>query len=169
MVLLLATGITATQTCPTAANAAPTPVTASAGIVQAMLADRARRAARPVASRAAASTSRRTAVVAFVRNQRGKLYQYGAIGLSRYDCSGLTLRSFRQAGISLPHSSGAQRGRGVAVSSRNAQVGDLVSYNGHVGILVGRWTMVDAPGTGRRIAERRVWRGQGLQFRRLIA
>jgi cell wall-associated NlpC family hydrolase len=119
-------------------------------------------------SRAALLTQRRASVVRFVRAQRGKWYQYGATGMRRFDCSGLTQRSMRAAGVKLPRTSGAQRRAGVRVSAGNARVGDLVSYNGHIGILVGKWTMVDAPGSGRRIVERRIYRGNGLQFRRVI-
>lgn len=115
------------------------------------------------------NNKRRAAVVRFARAQRGKWYQYGAAGLGRYDCSGLTLRALRHAGIQLPHSSDAQRHRGVRVSAAKARVGDLVSYPGHVGILVGRWRMVDAPGAGRQLLERRIFRASGLQFRQLIS
>lgn len=177
--LLMATTTEQARPSPAHASESTTRANLVTTSTQDLLTERARTVARPAASRATSRTvtarrraavnhQRRVAVVRFVRAQRGKWYQYGASGLSRYDCSGLTRRAMRQAGIRLQHSSAAQRHRGVRVSAARARVGDLVSYYGHVGILVGRWRMVDAPGTGRRILERRIYRGNGLQFRRLI-
>ncbi|GGQ40861.1 C40 family peptidase [Couchioplanes azureus] len=110
----------------------------------------------------------RVRVVAYARAQRGDRYAYGASGPHRWDCSGLTARTYRVVGIRLPHSSRAQARRGKRVTPRAARVGDLVAMRGHVGILVGRWRMVDAPGAGRRVTERFIYRTSTLQFRRLI-
>lgn len=121
----------------------------------------------PAQRRAIVNNQRRANVVKFARAQRGKLYRYGASGPRNYDCSGLTKASFSRGRVSLPHQSGAQRRRGVR--TRSPLPGDLVTYNGHVGVYVGAGRMVDAPGRGRRILERRVYRGNGLQYRRLIS
>lgn len=110
----------------------------------------------------------RLRVVAYARAQRGDWYRYGAAGPSTWDCSGLTSGAMGRVGIRLPHSSREQARRGVRVSSRNARPGDLVVYSGHVALLSGRWRMVDAPGRGRRVSERAVYRSGSLQFRRLI-
>ncbi|MFI7597242.1 C40 family peptidase [Actinoplanes sp. NPDC049681] len=110
----------------------------------------------------------RVRVVRFARAQRGDWYAYGGAGPSTWDCSGLTRGTYRVVGIRLPHSSAAQARRGKRVTPRTARVGDLVAMRGHVGILVGRWRMVDAPGTGRRVTERLIFRTRTLQFRRLI-
>jgi cell wall-associated NlpC family hydrolase len=110
----------------------------------------------------------RVRVVSYARAQRGDWYAHGASGPSRWDCSGLTSGAYRTVGIRLPHSSAAQARRGIRVTPRFAKVGDLVAMNGHVGVLVGRWRMVDAPGPGRRVVERAVFRTSTLQFRRLI-
>lgn len=118
--------------------------------------------------RAVLLNHRRDTVVRFARAQKGKWYSYGATGMKNFDCSGLTQRSMRAAGVKIPRTSRGQRGAGIRVASRNARIGDLVSYNGHVGILVGKWRMVDAPGTGRRVIERRVYKTGDLQFRRVI-
>lgn len=118
--------------------------------------------------RSAKAIRARIRVVAFARAQRGDWYQYGAEGPSRWDCSGLTRGSMRAAGVRLAHSSRSQANKGTRVSSRHARPGDLVVYDGHVGILSGRWRMVDAPGTGRRVVERTVYRSRSLQFRRVI-
>jgi peptidoglycan DL-endopeptidase CwlO len=83
--------------------------------------------------------------------QLGKAYQWGATGPARFDCSGLTSFSFRQAGITLPRSSSQQARVGRPVAFDDLQPGDLVFfYNpvSHVGIYAGDGKMINAPQTG---------------------
>jgi len=48
-------------------------------------------------------------------------------------------------GVSLPHSSAADRNQGYAVDGlANAQPGDLICYSGHVGIYIGDGQIVHA-------------------------
>ena len=47
-------------------------------------------------------------------------------------------------GVSLPHSSSADRSVGYAVSTDAMQPGDIVCYSGHVGIYIGNGTIVHA-------------------------
>ena len=47
--------------------------------------------------------------------QVGDAYVYGAAGPSAFDCSGLTMMAWGQAGVGLPHSSSAQMGSGTPV------------------------------------------------------
>jgi len=89
--------------------------------------------------------------------QLGKPYQWGASGPGSFDCSGLTMWAWGKAGVSLPHSSGAQYGSGPHVSQGDLQPGDLVFYGSpihHVGIYIGNGNMIEAPhsGTNVRIA-----------------
>ncbi len=104
----------------------------------------------PVSGRAAAA-------VGYALAQVGDSYVYGAAGPSAFDCSGLTMMSWAQAGVGLPHSSSAQFGSGVHVSSGDLQPGDLVFYYSpisHVAIYIGNGLIVHAanPGTGVRVA-----------------
>ena len=47
-------------------------------------------------------------------------------------------------GVSLPHSSSADRSVGYAVSTDAMQPGDIVCYSGHVGIYIGNGNIVHA-------------------------
>jgi cell wall-associated NlpC family hydrolase len=47
--------------------------------------------------------------------QIGDKYVFGADGLTYWDCSGLTMRAFQAAGVSLPHSSRAQYKYGKSI------------------------------------------------------
>ena len=87
------------------------------------------------------------AIVNAAYSQLGVPYVYGGttpgVGL---DCSGLVQYCHAVAGISLPRTSAAQGGSGVAVT--DPQPGDIVCYSGHVGIYIGNGQMIHAPQTG---------------------
>lgn len=106
----------------------------------------------PEPSNDAPATSGKVAdVIAFAEAQLGKPYVWGADGPDSYDCSGLTMMAWRQAGVSLPHSSQMQYDSGTRVARSNLQPGDLVFfYNpiSHVGIYVGGGKMIAAPSSG---------------------
>ena len=89
--------------------------------------------------------------VRYALAQVGKAYCYGGAGPGCFDCSGLTMRAWGQAGISLPHSSAAQYGVGRHVSASELQPGDLVFYYSpisHVSIYIGNGQRVSATHTG---------------------
>jgi peptidoglycan DL-endopeptidase CwlO len=91
------------------------------------------------------------AVVDFAMAQRGDPYQWGASGPNSWDCSGLTMMAWRQAGVSLPRSSGSQINVGTRVSRSQLQPGDLVFYYNpisHVGIYIGNGQIVHATRPG---------------------
>lgn len=90
-------------------------------------------------------------VLDFACDQIGDPYQWAADGPGSWDCSGLTMMAWRQAGVSLPHSSKLQAGYGTTVSASSLRPGDLVFYHSpisHVAIYVGKGMMLDAPQTG---------------------
>jgi peptidoglycan DL-endopeptidase CwlO len=77
----------------------------------------------------------------------GSPYVWGGSGPNQFDCSGLVMWAFRQAGISLPHSSQALAQGGQPVDMSQIQPGDLVTYYSdasHVAIYIGDGMMVHA-------------------------
>ena len=97
------------------------------------------------------------AAVSYAMAQVGDAYVYGASGPDAFDCSGLTMASWAQAGVALPHSSSAQYGSGTPVSASDLQPGDLVFYYSpisHVGMYIGNGMIVHAanPSTGVAVA-----------------
>jgi cell wall-associated NlpC family hydrolase len=92
-------------------------------------------------------------VIAFAEAQVGKSYSWGAAGPDAYDCSGLTMTAWAQAGVQLPHSSAEQYNYGTHVAYSDLQPGDLIflySPIGHVELYVGHDLAVSAanPATG---------------------
>lgn len=106
-------------------------------------------------ARLANSVSGRAGVaLRYAVKQIGDSYVWGAAGPIRWDCSGLTMRAYEQAGVRLPHSSRAQFGYGRSVARSNLLPGDLVFFGtpiSHVGIYVGKGKMVHAPRPGARV------------------
>ena len=103
------------------------------------------------------ASGRAAAAVRYAMAQVGKSYVYGAAGPSAFDCSGLTMMAWAQAGVGLPHSSRAQYASGAKVAAANLQPGDLVFYYSpisHVGMYIGNGMIVDAanPRSGVRVA-----------------
>lgn len=83
--------------------------------------------------------------------KRGSPYVWAAAGPDTFDCSGLMVWAWAQAGVSLPHQSGAQYNTGTHVSRANLLPGDLVFFYSpihHVGMYIGDNLVVHAPQTG---------------------
>ena len=97
----------------------------------------------------ATATANGNKIVEAARSKLGCAYVYGAAGPNQFDCSGLTQWCYKQVGISIPHNTEAQRDaakKKVPVSE--AQVGDILYKNGHVGIYIGNGQFIHAPHTG---------------------
>src|SRR3954451_1374472 len=97
------------------------------------------------------ASGRAAVAVRFAYNQLGKPYQYGGSGPNSYDCSGLTMRAWGAAGVSLSHNAAAQQGETRGVSRSNLQPGDLVFFGSpayHVAIYIGGGRVIAAPHTG---------------------
>jgi cell wall-associated NlpC family hydrolase len=95
--------------------------------------------------------------IAFAEQQIGKPYLWGGTGPDAFDCSGLTMMAYRAAGIDIPRTADQQWLWGPRVDPSQVQPGDLVFFAGadgtatapgHVGIVIGRGLMIDAPSTG---------------------
>ncbi|MBO0827321.1 MAG: C40 family peptidase [Streptosporangiales bacterium] len=96
-----------------------------------------------------------SAVIAYAQAQIGKPYEWGADGPDSFDCSGLTMMAWKQAGVSLPHSSQLQYSEGGPhVSKSQLRPGDLVFFYqpiSHVALYVGNGRMITAPQTGENV------------------
>jgi cell wall-associated NlpC family hydrolase len=89
--------------------------------------------------------------VEFAMAQLGEPYLWGGNGPDAWDCSGLTVAAWAEAGVSLPRSSGSQISVGTRVSKSQLQPGDLVFYYSpisHVGIYIGGGEIVHATHPG---------------------
>lgn len=85
----------------------------------------------------------------------GAPYAWAAAGPDAFDCSGLVVWAFHQAGLNLPHSSEALAAGGQAVPLDQIQPGDVIIYfpdASHVGIYVGGRRMIHAPFDGAPVA-----------------
>jgi cell wall-associated NlpC family hydrolase len=89
----------------------------------------------------------------FAIAQLGDPYVYGGTGPNGWDCSGLVMKAFAAAGISLPRVVGPQMSASRHVSMDSLQPGDLVAYGdmSHIGIYLGHGKVIHAPHPGRSV------------------
>ena len=98
-------------------------------------------------------------VLNYAYAQLGKPYCYAGSGPDCFDCSGLTMMAWGTVGVSMPHGSYAQQAMFPAVSMDQLQPGDLVFWDGHVGIYVGGGAVLHAPHTGTVVQITSIWPG----------
>lgn len=104
------------------------------------------------------ASGRAGAAIGYAMSKIGNSYVYGAAGPTAFDCSGLTMMAWAQAGVSLPHSSSAQYSSGPHVAESDLRPGDLVFYYSpisHVAIYIGNGLIAEAlnPGAGVRVSD----------------
>lgn len=84
-------------------------------------------------------------VVSYANQFLGNPYVWGGLSLTKgTDCSGFVKLVYANFGVSLPHSSYAMRRVGKEVSYSDVRKGDIICYNGHVGIYAGKGQIVNA-------------------------
>lgn len=75
----------------------------------------------------------------------GNPYVWGGTSLTEgADCSGFVQSVYAHFGVTLPRTSSSQRNAGAAVSYKNVLPGDIICYEGHVGIYIGNGEIVNA-------------------------
>ncbi|WP_333768924.1 C40 family peptidase [Streptomyces sp. IBSBF 2435] len=119
----------------------------------------------PGAAQQAGAATLAAKALGVAASKKGSPYQWGATGPSRFDCSGLTLYSFKQAGRKLPRTAAAQYGSTTHISASARRVGDLVFFHAgsssssvyHVGIYAGSGRIWHAPKTGARVRLEHIW------------
>ncbi|MBK5250769.1 MAG: C40 family peptidase [Actinomycetales bacterium] len=97
--------------------------------------------------------------------QLGKPYVWGATGPNGYDCSGLTMRAYQNAGVSLPRTTRDQYAAVAHVPVGAMRPGDLIFYsdNGaasgiyHLAIYAGNGMRVQSPSPGKTVEYVKIW------------
>lgn len=94
-----------------------------------------------------------TKALQIAASKKGSPYRWGATGPNRFDCSGLTLYSFKKAGKKLPRTAAQQYNKTRHISANSRKAGDLVffhsgSYVYHVGIYAGKGRIWHSPRAG---------------------
>ncbi|WP_157044181.1 C40 family peptidase [Nostocoides australiense] len=108
--------------------------------------------------------------MAYAQAQLGKPYLWGGSGPDAFDCSGLTMMAWRQAGVYLSHYTGAQYAETARVPIDQLQPGDLVFFGSsgesshHMGLYVGGGQMIEAPYTGAVIRYASIYRSDLVPY-----
>ncbi len=99
------------------------------------------------------ASGRAQAAINFALAQLGEPYSWGGTGPGSWDCSGLVMKAWAAAGISLPRVVGPQYAATKQISASQLQPGDLVFYGdmSHNGMYLGKGRVVHAPRPGRSV------------------
>ena len=93
----------------------------------------------------------------YAEGQLGKPYLFGGTGPDAFDCSGLVMMAYRAAGVDIPRTARQQWQWGPKIAASAVSPGDLVFFAGadgtptdpgHVGLVIGKNTMIEAYATG---------------------
>lgn len=103
-----------------------------------------------------------TKALKIAASKKGSPYGYGAVGPRRFDCSGLTLYSYKRVGKKLPRTAAQQYNKTRHVSKGNRTRGDLVFFHSgrnvyHVGIYAGKNKIWHAPKRGTVVRLEKIW------------
>jgi peptidoglycan DL-endopeptidase CwlO len=148
---------TTTRTAPAASR--------STSRAEAPAAEAAEEAPAAPAESSAPASANGSAIIEIASRYVGVPYRSGGTTPDGFDCSGFTSYVFAQAGISLPRTSGAQRGAGTVVSRAEARAGDLIWSPGHISIYAGDGMQIDAPRPGKTIQFRSIWQSSPVFIR----
>ncbi|HYZ66415.1 MAG TPA: C40 family peptidase [Mycobacterium sp.] len=117
----------------------------------------------PDGSTAMAPNAMAASAVRHALTQLGVPYQWGGttpgVGL---DCSGLTQWAYHEAGLNIPRLA-QEQDVGAAVAARDLRPGDLAVWDGHVAMIVGNGTMIEAGDPVKLSPIRTDNAGQGFQ------
>ncbi|MEV5677883.1 C40 family peptidase [Streptomyces sp. NPDC052179] len=110
----------------------------------------------------AEASTHSTKALKIAASKKGSPYKYGASGPRRFDCSGLTLYSFKKAGKKLPRTAQQQYNKTRHISSSKRKKGDLVFFHSgrsvyHVGIYAGKGKIWHSPKTGALVRLEKIW------------
>ena len=110
------------------------------------------------------------AVVEYALQFVGNPYVFGGTSLTNgIDCSGFVMKVYENFGVTLPHSSKADRTEGYAVESlEDALPGDLICYSGHVALYMGNDQIVHASNSKTGIIVSKVNYRKILAIRRIF-
>jgi cell wall-associated NlpC family hydrolase len=93
----------------------------------------------------------------YAEDQLGKPYLFGGTGPAAFDCSGLVMMAYRAANVDIPRTADEQWLGLPHVPASKVLPGDLVFFAGadgtakapgHVGLVIGKHTMIEAYATG---------------------
>ena len=119
---------------------------------EARLRKEAEEAAERAREEAAAKAEKGQAIVDYACQFIGNPYVWGGTSLTNgADCSGFVQSVFAHFGVSLPRTTWDMENVGTPVSYEEAIPGDIILYNGHVGIYMGNGQIVNAINSAKGI------------------